>query len=804
MAPTTLLPTDSVAADLAAWIAQRDRAALERALEQAATWAQPQARRLLGHASDADDAVQEALVQVVRSAHRYDPQRPFRPWLARIVHDACARLLRARSRRRHHEDQAPPPAPGDDPNDPETEAAVREVVLDLPESLRAAVDLHYFADLSQAEAAQALGISENACAVRLNRARNRLRDLLLRRGLNVGAVAALTAIASQASAATAPASIAASIAAQAAGGILPATTIPLSLGQKIGALVSAHPLASAGIACALGVLAISPLFTAEPASEAPPTVVAPTPSQTPPPPVVASPVRSTDTWIGESAALLPYLDTQAPYSFAADIAALRARSASTKPLSLLHETEVQTWFARIEDTDATQAQAQAKPVLLTVIKALITEGSGIAFSLRDTSQGTRFEERLLTVIDLGPQVQEVSAALSGMAEATVGDIGPFSGIGQEDGILFYGFDARRLVIAAQPWLRSQIQSGGQSPVLTSPIHLRVDAGPLVERYAERSGPDADPAQVAAVLGPEWRRLRPLIRGSLRILEDTLRSDLTISGARTFSPLLPVALILGNTTTLPMGSYAAAQMRAPGITIPEQIDTLLRMHAGFDLAGAIDPAQLPNSPLRHALLAVHGWWDGDVALTIRSGTPLPQAGIAFGIRPGQDPAAALNTLATALGAGIAAQPESGFIDKAATLPSPMGLITLRAAADRVVILVNSEASTWPGIAEALAEVNAAPCQVEADLAAILRTAWPFILMAIPAQERQHLPKAEILARNLPPWRMTWSATPDGCRIEESGLPLVSLLVGLAALRTIAEADPVREIEIAPRPANLSDF
>src|SRR5690606_28444037 len=97
-------------------------------------------------------------------------------------------------------------------------------------------------------------------------------------------------------------------------------------------------------------------------------------------------------------------------------------------------------------------------------------------------------------------------------------------------------------------------------------------------------PTADPAQVAAVLGPQWRSLTPRINGTLRIVEDTLHSDLIISGARTFSPLLPIALVLGNTTTLPLGSYASAQMRAPGIAVPDQADTLMRMHAGFVLEG----------------------------------------------------------------------------------------------------------------------------------------------------------------------------------------------------------------------------
>lgn len=224
------LGPDQAGADLARWVAGGDRAALDRAVAIAADLAYDQALRLLGRSSDAEDAAQEALVQLIRSAPRYDPARPFRPWLARIVHDACAHLLRAGSRRRRHEAAAGPPAT--DPagaGRPEIDLeAVRAAVLALPAALRAAVEMHYFAGLSQAEAATSLGISENACAARMSRARERLRVLLARRGVQAPVAVILPLLAATPSSG-APPGLAAGICAQAAAGTLPATTLPSSL-----------------------------------------------------------------------------------------------------------------------------------------------------------------------------------------------------------------------------------------------------------------------------------------------------------------------------------------------------------------------------------------------------------------------------------------------------------------------------------------------------------------------------------------------------------------------------------------------
>lgn len=242
------------------WNRDHDRGALEELLALALPRAWAQAQRQLGAGPDAEDAVQEALLQLVRTAARFDGSVPFPAWLGRLVQVACSTVRRASLRRRRREALAMATStsaePADDGHDAE---AVRAAVESLPASSRATIELHYFAGLSQADAASALGITENAFAVRIHRARERLRDLLAARGVGVGAagVAAMLALPAQAAVPPALTVGATQLAAQAASG----ATLPVTLvaGSGSAALVKPVLLAACGLtALAGGVLALAP------------------------------------------------------------------------------------------------------------------------------------------------------------------------------------------------------------------------------------------------------------------------------------------------------------------------------------------------------------------------------------------------------------------------------------------------------------------------------------------------------------------------------------------------------------------
>src|SRR5438105_12549536 len=52
--------------------------------------------RLLDHAEDARDVAQETFVRAYSALARFDPDRPFAPWLFRIATNLCYGLLRKR------------------------------------------------------------------------------------------------------------------------------------------------------------------------------------------------------------------------------------------------------------------------------------------------------------------------------------------------------------------------------------------------------------------------------------------------------------------------------------------------------------------------------------------------------------------------------------------------------------------------------------------------------------------------------------------------------------------------------------
>lgn len=128
-------------------------------------------RRMVGES--AHDAAQDAVVTALLSLDRLRDAEKFGAWLVGIGLNACRAMLRERS-------PAPPPDPlSPDPADivaeRELAARVRAAIAELPPGQREAVTLYYLAGLTQAEAAEHLGIPPGAVKTRLHKARASLR-----------------------------------------------------------------------------------------------------------------------------------------------------------------------------------------------------------------------------------------------------------------------------------------------------------------------------------------------------------------------------------------------------------------------------------------------------------------------------------------------------------------------------------------------------------------------------------------------------------------------------------------------------
>jgi RNA polymerase sigma-70 factor (ECF subfamily) len=154
------------------------------------------ARRFLHDEEAARDAVQDAFLSAFRGIHNFDGEAQLGTWLHRIVVNAS--LMKLRTRRRKPEQSIEPmlPAFAEDGHHASrpvvawTESAeqallrrearerVRAAIAALPESYRTVLLLRDIEERSTREAADLLGITENALKLRLHRARQALATKL--------------------------------------------------------------------------------------------------------------------------------------------------------------------------------------------------------------------------------------------------------------------------------------------------------------------------------------------------------------------------------------------------------------------------------------------------------------------------------------------------------------------------------------------------------------------------------------------------------------------------------------------------
>ncbi|MCU0509370.1 MAG: RNA polymerase sigma factor [Anaerolineae bacterium] len=138
---------------------------------------------LLGDADEAADVAQDTFVAALRSMHRFDADRPLRPWLLRIAANTARNRRRSIGRYwaalRRTIDVTPDRTPGPD---------ARVSLTGSEELWRAAralsaqdqeiIYLRFFLDLSLAETGAALDIPLGTVKSRLHRALERLRRVV--------------------------------------------------------------------------------------------------------------------------------------------------------------------------------------------------------------------------------------------------------------------------------------------------------------------------------------------------------------------------------------------------------------------------------------------------------------------------------------------------------------------------------------------------------------------------------------------------------------------------------------------------
>ena len=138
---------------------------------------------LLGDADDAEDITQETFIHAYRALHRFDPTRPFRPWLMRIATNLCRNWHR--SLRRYisalQNGLKNEPQPGSTYEQAEHNVEMDNLwktINSLPLPDQQVIYLRYFLECSETETAEILGIALGTVKSRSHRALARMRAVL--------------------------------------------------------------------------------------------------------------------------------------------------------------------------------------------------------------------------------------------------------------------------------------------------------------------------------------------------------------------------------------------------------------------------------------------------------------------------------------------------------------------------------------------------------------------------------------------------------------------------------------------------
>ncbi len=159
-----------------------DREAFGELVARYAASARRVARAILGDPDDADDAAQDGFLAALRHLGRFDAERPFGPWLMRLVANAATDRRR---RRRVRATWPLAPEMASDAPRPDRAAelatlgeALEAALAGLPERQRAAVVLFDVEGYAHREVAEILGVPEGTARSEVFHARRALRKVL--------------------------------------------------------------------------------------------------------------------------------------------------------------------------------------------------------------------------------------------------------------------------------------------------------------------------------------------------------------------------------------------------------------------------------------------------------------------------------------------------------------------------------------------------------------------------------------------------------------------------------------------------
>jgi len=160
-----------------------DETAFDRIVEQYSSEIAALANRLLGWSGEVEDVTQDIFLAAYLGLRRFRCECSLKTWLFTITVNKCRsyrykRILQRRRISRADEEAFLRTVGTADKTlmDSETFEVVRRAIRALPAKYREPVVLRYLQELPIDQISRVLGISKNALQVRLNRARERLRE----------------------------------------------------------------------------------------------------------------------------------------------------------------------------------------------------------------------------------------------------------------------------------------------------------------------------------------------------------------------------------------------------------------------------------------------------------------------------------------------------------------------------------------------------------------------------------------------------------------------------------------------------
>ena len=151
---------------------------------------------ILGYTDDAEDATAIVFEKLWVCLPRYDWKASFFSYLCSIAHNTCIDIIRARKRGLEHRELPPDDEEGSPDEERysnqesaeevalrgEQERVLRAAITEIPPPFRETLIYSVYAELPDQEIARVMGVPVNTVKTRKNRAREKLRKILVESG----------------------------------------------------------------------------------------------------------------------------------------------------------------------------------------------------------------------------------------------------------------------------------------------------------------------------------------------------------------------------------------------------------------------------------------------------------------------------------------------------------------------------------------------------------------------------------------------------------------------------------------------